>query len=62
MDFWSQKLAQTYYQYLESNIITHLNGPFLLTFSTQNQDMCYDIDGSGLIEIESQLDGDYSTL
>ena len=33
MTLWSQKLAQTYYQYLEYAITAHFNISFLLTLA-----------------------------
>ena len=52
MDSWSQKLAQTYYQCLESTITAHLNRSFP-QFSLQNQEMCHGTIGFVLIKIKS---------
>ena len=53
--FWSQKLAPTYYQYLEFAVAAHFNCSFPLHFSTQNENMCHGTIGSSLIEIQSQI-------
>ena len=50
MIFWSQKLAKTYYQFLESTMM--LIPPH---FSTQNQDMCHDTTGSSTIKFSLYL-------
>ena len=55
--FVSQNLARTYYQCLEFVTTTHV-----FQFSTQNQDMCYGIIGSNMIEIQPQPDRNSNTL
>ena len=49
------------YQCLEFAKTTHFNRSFLLTL-TQNQDMCHGTIGSGLLQMQSQLDQNSSTL
>ena len=55
MNFWSQKLARTYYQCLEYVMAVHVNCSFLLTLALKNWDMCHGIIGSGLIKIQPNL-------
>ena len=55
MIFWSQKLAQTYYQCMESTVVTHFNRSFLLTLALKTKTCVMELLVATWLKFDSNL-------
>ena len=62
MNFWSQKLAWTYYQCLEFAITAHFNNSFFLTLALWTRVCVHGNIGSSMIESQSQPNQNVSLI
>ena len=61
-NFWSQKLAQTYYQCLKFDVFVSFNPLIPPPCSSPTKDMCHGAISSDMIRIQPQLDQNHGML